>query len=394
MSAINKSMAAIAIVTNSAAVLSPPLVTLLTVDAETYGYFSLMYIVYSLGCTLIMSVVSDAAGRSSDSALILGSRHVYVPPVTQVSLIVGIVALILALSIPELRASSISAAVAIGSSTYRLGARYQEVYLGRYATAFYADLAMIVGLAVGWVLFGAFLDGPSSLVAFSSWALGGSLSMLVGSRPILGSVTCLLNWHRTHKAEIKPLLGEALFTEVTAVVGPLVLIPMLSVANFGVYRATFNVAAPMRAMFSAVRPNVATKRIDELSSPRMLAVLAVGGGLSGLLAYLGLRLIDVMGWFGGAIQELSSFAVPVALYVVSSVIYTFWYYVARMHAPAKRLLIARVLQSALLVACPALGAWLFGLEGAIWGVFVAMLISGIVWAAAPVRHSAKLVGVE
>ena len=389
MSGEHRLTAAIAVAANGIAVLGPPLVTVLTVDAETYGFFSLVYIVYSLGSTLVVSVVSDAAARSSESSRILRSKRSYIPPVTHISLIVGVVALVLCLAVPELRSSAIPAPLAIGASTYRLGARYQEVYTGRYPVALRADLAMAIGLLVGWPLFSILLGGPSALVAFSSWAFAGFSSLLLGTKPEFGTRACLPNWYSARKREIRPLLGEAMFTEVTAVLGPLVLIPMLDVAKFGVYRATFNVAAPMRAMFSAIRPTIAARRLEELASRRVFAVLAIACAMSGGGAYVALRLIGMLGWFGGAIQELAVHALPVSLYVTSSVFYTFWYLVARKHASTRNLLMARVCQSFLLVACPAFGAWIFALEGAIWGVFSAMLTSGIVWLAATLWRQAK-----
>lgn len=363
---------------NSAVAITPSLVTLLFVDASVYGYFSLIYIAYIIGSNLLYSAVLEAIVRSGGSGKVFESREL-IAVITQLSIVVGVLASVIALGVIGMKPATIAGGVALGLTNYRHGCRYVEVYNNRYLIAVRADAMFLVGLLIGWICFWQVAGEPTLDTVFLSWSIAGVMATLAGTKPDIGKLTLWGRWYRRYKKQINPLLGEAGVTEISNVLSPIVLVPLLTVSQFGIYRATFNISAPMRAIMGAVRPYLSRFNYRDLASLRFVMPLWVISCAIGGITYVALKVVGEVGWFGGAIQGLIPHSIAVASYTAINLVCTYWYIVSRMHSSTRRLLIARIGQSVLYIFLPMVGAMINGISGAIWAIAVAVFLASVLW---------------
>lgn len=369
---------------NALFTLAVQLVALIALSPAQFGAFSIQYLFFALSLSVALSFVSEPwlrvelrSGGGSDWRLYSSVSFYF-------ALVAGLGALVLSLIVPPLRDVAVLGAIAVAASAYRASARYYSLRRGDYRGVLPGDIGGLAGYAVGVVVL--LILGASGLVpVIAAWALGALASALLSRLPKLGPPSLLRVWVHEHRSDITLLLRDSLFMDLGAIGAPYLLAPAMGLADFGIYRAVSNIAAPVRLVLGPIRPRIAARPLAAHRRPRAVVLVVGVSVLFGVAAFAALLVLDAVGFELGALAGLLPYALPAAIFVGSGFAGNYFYVVARATASGRRLLIGRAVQTVLAVGLPLGGMLAFGLEGAIWGVSLSSAISAVVWTVLALR---------
>lgn len=344
---------------------------------EQFGYFSLLYLVAALGGSLMLSVVSEAWARS-ERAQTAETPLSYASAAFYVALFIAVIAGGLALAIEPLRPFAAIGAIATFATVWRTGARFRSLHEAEWARVLIPDIAgALVAAAAGIALvtnYQASLGHAIAGWAFASVAaiLGTHLYMPLHPRSIRF-------WCRRHRASIRPLLRDSIIMDASSIGTPYILVPILGVAGFGLYRAVSNVAAPVRLLLNPLRPALSKWPTSQFRRQSVLACVLVLSLMTGACAAATLDWLGDARFSLGTLTALAPYAVPVGIFVAANLCGHLYYLLGRTHNTARRLLTGRLVQTALSVLAPFVGALLHGVPGAIWSYVAATVVSATTW---------------
>lgn len=363
---------------NALYVLALQVLALVSLDPADFGAYSIQYLAYALSSSICMSVISEAwlrrdlregkkSGWSSYSAVLF-----------YFCCAAGALTFLISLSVPYLSVVAWQGAVAVAASAYRTGARYYATRFHNNRYVLLGDLAGLIVTVVGWAL--VQLIAEHSLASMVSvWAAGALAAALFSRLPVVGNPSVVKTWAQDHGLHIKPLLRDSLLLDFGAVGTPLLLAPILGLADFGTYRAISNVSAPVRLVLTPIRPLLAAAPLAFHQSKakallNFVIALSFGALAWCCLAWLAQSNIDL-----GTLSALTAYAVPAAIFVAANFIGHFYYIVARAHATGRDLFAGRVAQTLLVTVLPLIGVVFAGLDGAIWLYTIATCLWSIIW---------------
>lgn len=366
-----------ALVVGSLAQVVTPIVALLTLGARDFGEFSLVYLLYAWGLSVQLSVCSEPFTRGLVRARVRADgadryRSVSTSLAAATALVCGVTG---ALVWGGAVAGALGALAAF-ASVVRAGDRYRRVVERGLAGPVAGDAVFLVVFATTAVLSAGSLSGVEGVLV--PWAVAAVTTSAVASRPRLPRRGDLTSWRREHGAHIRPLLKESLVLDASSVGGAYLLVPLLSVTGFGIYRAVSNVATPVRLVTEALRP-LASRPLGPRATQVFLVGLTAAGVLAGVAAWAALVAVDHYGWDLGVVVELRDHAIGTAVFVGASLVGAMTYYRARVWASPRQLWRGRLAQSGTALAMPLVGAWAGGLDGAIAGTAAATVLGALVW---------------
>lgn len=364
------------ILTSSAAAvatLSVQVLGLITLAPTDFGLFSIVYLAGAFALSLALSLICEAATRSRQD--VPTSWADFSGASTEFALIFAAVsALVVSLTNSPLTPYWWLIALAIGGSAYRSTARFYAVENGDTRGSVLGDaIAAIVAVVLSVVTLT--LHGGELSWVLGTWAASSVVAAVFSRWPALGRPGVLVRWTRQRWTAIAPLVRDSLIMDASSIGTPYALAPILGVGPFGVYRAVSNVAAPVRLLLNPIRPRIARLR---MSASTVGAVVAGGIVLGGLAAGV-LLLLGETSWPLGTLRDLIPFAAPTAIFVMANMVGHTFYIVSRLRASRRDLLAARLVQTALGVVGPLVGALLGGLSGAIWAYALSTLLSSLFW---------------
>jgi hypothetical protein len=369
--------------------LAAQLLGLLTLAPAPFGLFSLQYLVFALGVSVGLSTVSEPWLRTD-----LGKGHRstwrdYATALLYLSTAAALAALILALVVPGLREVALTSAIAVGANVYRSGARYHQVRTDNWRLVVWGDVAGVGVILVTWaaLLLATPLDGLATLSL--AWMLGGIAAAAVSERPALRGPRALASWYRLHGEHIAPLIRDSALMDVGSIATPFAVAPLLGIADFGVYRAVSNAAAPVRLVLNPLRPVLAGAPLAAFRRAGRIAIVIVLSAGFGAAATAALILIGSLHIRLGSLTALAVYALPAGLFVAANFLTLFYYMLARAHLSGRALLVGRVFQTVFAIAFPLAGVLIAGLGGAIWFYAVGTALSGAVWLWVVVRGRAQ-----
>lgn len=362
---------------NALAAIVPQLVALVTLEAISYGRFSMVYLVHALGTSMVFSVICDAWSRTSKRRDEKAWRH-YSSSLAVFSLPFALAALVIGIAVGVGLPSAASGAVAAAALVYRTGSRYFETYVGDWRHVILGDVANIVFAIAAFVL-GWWAGLEPLQVAFLTWMAGAVAAVLASRTPQLSARRPFRRWLVVHRRAIRPLLADSMLMDLGAIGTPYAIAPVLGLAQFGVYRAVSNLATPVQLVLNPLRPLVTSSSQHRLLSARLMVPLTVLLVLAGLAGYWVIMLLPGLPFRLGVLSELYQVAAPAALFIPANGLSFYVYLVARGHAPTSRIFPARVVQTTLAVLAPVLGAVGWGLTGAVWGFSGSALSFAAVW---------------
>lgn len=365
---------------NALSLLAPQLVALFGLQAEDFGRFSLVYLVYALGCSVLLSVVCESSARRE-------RRLSEAPPTTReylgatgwVSIMIGALGGAVGGAVLAGWLAAGFSGVAVAAAVFRVGARFREVQGGAWVRATVADSTSVVVLILAYV--GLTIGDTEPILALvAAWGVAGACASLVGSRSSLSGPRALLHWVQRHRRDIPPLLRESLVMDVSSIGAPFAIAPLLGVAQFGIYRAVSNVAAPVRLVLNPIRPRIAVMSISSALSRRVVFVVTAAAATVGVCAVMALWFIEAQELPFGVLISLAPYAVPCGLFVLLNFVGHYFYLVARTHASSAALWRGRLIQSGTALVLPVGGAVLGDLSGAVWMYVTGTAVGAVTWA--------------
>lgn len=364
---------------NALTLLAPQLVALFALQAEEFGLFSMVYLVYALGCSVLLSLVCESSSRRSRRTG-EGSvpRSAYLGATGWVAIALGIVAAVLGVAIFDSIATMLACGVAVSAAVFRVGARFLEVQTGAWYRATLADLTSVVVLVATYL--GLVLAGRDPLLSLVvAWGVAGLVATAVGITARPSGPWVLVRWIRDHREDIPALLRESLVMDVSSIGAPFVIAPMLGAAQFGIYRAVSNVAAPVRLVLNPIRPRIAVMSLRSALSRRFVLAVVGSAAFLGFGAAAALWAIGVRELHLGVLLSLAPYAVPSGLFVFLNFIGHYFYLVARTHADSSALWRGRLVQSGSALLLPVLGGAVGGLDWAIWMYVLSTALGAATW---------------
>lgn len=363
---------------NAAATILPQLVALVLLSAADYGRFSMVYLVQAAGVSTVFSFICDAWSRTSSGHTPEVGWRDFSSALGRFSALFGVPAVIIAALVGFGWSQVVLAGIAVVALTYRTGSRYYESHVGEWRQVVAGDFVNIAGSVVGLLiglLAGWDVLGTTLLV----WAMGSAASVVASKRPSLTVRRALRRWWAEHRRTIMPLLSDSLLLDAGAIGTPYIVAPLLGLAGFGVYRAVSNVATPVQLILNPLRPLITGSRADRLLSPRLLGPLTIILALAAIAAYAVIVALPRLPIRLGVLSDLHVVALPAALFVLANGLSFYVYLVARGHAPASRIFPSRMVQTLLAIAAPVIGAWVWGLQGAVWGFTGSAFLFIVIW---------------
>jgi hypothetical protein len=363
---------------SAGATMTVQVAALISLASADFGLFSLIYLLGALLLSLALSTVCEAWTRTASNTGRLDDWTAYGGVTVFLSAIGAVAAGAVAFAVPAMSGWWWTAAIAVYASTYRLSARYYNVRVREWRGVLPADLAgFAVAVAGGVWAFSAFRGELGAI--FVVWAASAAAAGLLSKPAPLPRRSTLRGWVTTHRGSVAPLLRDSLIMDATAIGTPYALAPLLGLADFGVYRAVSNVAAPVRLLLNPLRPWFSTQPLIALRSTRFLvANLAAALGI-GAAATLAIWLIRVWHLQLGTLSALTPFAAAVGLFVASNYVSHVFYIGARHHVTPRLMLAGRVIQTVVSIGGPIAAAMIAGLPGAIWAYAIATSISAAGW---------------
>lgn len=362
---------------NALATIIPQVVSLLLLTAVTYAQFSVVYLVFAAGSSAVFSLISDAWARTwASRAALVGWRH-YSATLIWVASAFGVAGLVAGLLV-GIGWSALLGAGAVACLVHRTGARYYESHTGDWRRVIAGDAANVaVSLVVAAV--GLALSWDRLLLTFLVWATGSVAANIASLRPSLAGPSVVRRWITVHRRAIRPLLSDSILMDAGGIGTPYVLAPVLGLAQFGVYRAVANVGIPVQLTLNPLRPLLSTRPAARLLAPRAMVPLTALLVAAGMACYAILVTLPDLPVRLGVLSDLHQVALPASLFVPANGLSFFVYLVARNHAPAQRILPARIAQTILAIVCPIVGALGWGLNGAVWGFSGSALLFTVIW---------------
>ena len=363
---------------NAASVLAVQVFALVTLAPASFGLFSIQYLLFALGSSLSLSLISEAWLRAD---LRGGGRTEwaeYSSAVVYLALATGSVTLVVSLLVPDLRPVAGLGALAVAAAIYRGAARYYSVRIGQSRGVLVGDFVGLAAALALWVPL--FASGNRELWMMTMvWAVASLGSAVLSKPPRILAPSMLRVWRRNHSQEIRQLLRDSLLMDAGAIGTPYLLLPMLGLNDFGIYRAISNVAAPVRLVLNPLRPQLALASLSSQRTWRRICVVVSISLLFGAGAYYGLLAVGFLGLALGSLTEIVVFALPAAVFVSASFWGQYYMIVARGRLEARRLLAGRLAQTVMVIIFPVVGVITAGLSGAIWGYAIATVLWAFMW---------------
>ncbi len=361
------------------------------VSAEGFGFFSVAFLLFSLTigvtrCLVEMPLsIRNAADageqRRRTAADALGTSVSLALPVSLVLLGVStVVGRDLGLTLAAL-------AIAMPALVTQDTARYAFFAWGRPDLATLSDFMWaVVQFLLSWVLIVTGHASAASLVL--AWGLGALAALIVACFQLAAwpRLAAVVPWVRKHKDITGYILGQFAVTQGAAQGGVLLFGGIMGVANIGAVRAAQTLTGPLTIVSNAATtygiPQVARhgrmpRRAMSLAGIASLAMFAVGVVYTTVLLLLPDNVGTAM--FGDSWAGASSVLLAVAAGAVISGLKLGPYVFIAARGLVKRSFPLVVLQSVLLTAFMAFGAYTNGIVGLAWGMAAAQAVMAPAW---------------
>ncbi|TFC29351.1 hypothetical protein E3O25_05415 [Cryobacterium sp. TMT1-3] len=363
---------------NAVLVLFVQVLGLVVLTPEEFGVFSIQYLVFAFGASVVLSVVCEPWVRTELYQKFRSTWRDYSSVLLHVSIATGVVTLAISIFVLHMGVISIAASMAVFASIYRSGARYYQVRMNAWKSVVGADTLGLVITVFVWA--SLHLMGVEAFVALTvAWSLGAVATVCFPPWPRGQGPSSVILWWRRHREHIAPLFKDSILMDLGAIGTPLVVAPILGIASFGVYRAVSNAAAPVRLVLNPLRPTIAGMPLSNHQTFRKIWLTVLISLLFGTAAYIFLLLLSLSPFELGTLSALTAYSIPVALFVASSFFGHYYYMIARVHISGRPIFAGRIVQTGLSVLAPLLGAALGGLSVAIWSFALATAISAVTW---------------
>ena len=359
--------------------LLPQATAILVLPPTGYGQFSLMYLFYGLGTSVIMTCVCEPWVREGRDRGSRGAWAEYAGTNLVISVVVGLLSgLFLTLFLqPSLLLLLPPLAVAAG--TFRVGARYYQVSIEKFKWVLVPELLGIL-IFIGTLVCGKAAslaetsEGHLSLVVLA-WTLSNLVAAICQPWMLRGTWRSFCNWWKPKWGSMKYLVADSALLEAGSSGVQLVFAPILGAHSFGMYRALTSTAVPVRLLLNPIRPRLSTMPLSRLLKPRFLSLIVAMGLVLGSAVYCALYYFGKIAFFSESIigQLGPVLGVQASVFVAFNFVSSVLYFAARTSLRGQWLINLRVLQFIGSLVGPIGGYFLGNISGAAWGAVCAMV---------------------
>lgn len=352
----------------------PQFFGLFFLKSAEFGLFSAIYLIFALAIAIVLSVLCDPWVILSEKGRTPGG--IYASNLLILSLSFAMLAALVSVILNADLLIILLGALCVMMGTYRSGARYYQVQSARWNTVISADLVSLFVLVTFAILSVQINEKPLLLVMLA-WLTSSICACLFGPH-FVGFKFEGLIWMKRNWSTIRPLLVDSIAMEVSSVGTPYLLLPVLGLNGFGIYRAISNLSSPIRLLVSPLRPMIVASPILITGKKITVLVLLVSVGI----ALIAISLFEIIVKFNitmGVLSEVAVFSLPAGIYLIGAVLISLFPLVVRSLQNSKALMIGRITQTVAGVLLPVMGFFVFGLGGAMWAYGISSLISGILW---------------
>lgn len=355
-----------------------PFIAVLLLPVSDYGAFSLVYLVYAEGWSVVLSAVCDTWARLRGAGSSAGRWADYAGALSTVCAVSAVVTLAAGWATFGAPLPAVAMAVATGATLYRQGARYHHAVARGPRAVVPSDAVSVLTFAgsllglrmAGEPLLTAVLCAwAASAIASAAFYLGGSLG---------GGGTA--SWCRRNAPTVRALLSESLLMDVGAAGTPLLLAPILGLHNFGIYRSMSSLSVPVQLLIDPVRPNLSQIRLRRVTGVPVVAALFAVAALFCGAVYAALTFVVPLALsFSPVLVALSRFALPCGLFLGLQFLTYVFNIFARMHVSHRRLILGRVSHTVFAISVPITGAVLGSVAGALWCYVFTTALTVLLW---------------
>lgn len=361
---------------NALSILLLQILALVALVPGEFGRFSALYLLYALSTSVLLSVLCEAWQRNRPHA----AWREYGATLFWLSIASGVITFAVCQLIPGFQEISYLGAAAVGFATYRTGARYFALQQRSLKLVLPGDLLSVLVLSAGWTLF-ILLDSITVTTThiLLLWFVSAIVSA-IASKPVRSvRITVVRWWMAHHRKQIRTLLADSTILDASVIGTPYVLLSILGVAGFGIYRGLSNIAGPVKLLLFPLRPLFSTYSLIKFASGRSLFVMGGIAALLGALAYACLRVLELWGTELGTLTALMAYTPLASIFVGATFLNGVFYLVGRTHFSRRTLLSGRGVTSFIGIVLPVCGALLDGIGGAILGVTIGTTAGALVW---------------
>lgn len=352
----------------------------LSLNAQEFGYYSIIQLIYILGTSTSLSLINEADFRLSRDSQIKSDWKDFSAISFWVSILFATIAIAVTWNIPALRNWSLLAALIVGTAVYRGTVRYRLVHEKLIKRLIFGDLLGVLAyISSGFWFYFSFQSEFGLREILLTWMIGQGLSTLFTRFPRSINPVRALKWIKNRRKQIGVLAPDSALQDVGSVWGPTFIAIVLDIISLGIYRAVTTVAAPIRLVLTPLRPLLAGQSLTKQYTWGSFGKVSLTAFCLGSVSIFVLLAVEVTGYRIGVLNDLAPFALPVGLYVASNFINFFYSVQARVTLPATKLLLTRALQAVSLGLAPVLFATVLGLSGAIWGLGIGSAILSVMW---------------
>lgn len=372
------------VATNALSTLAPQVVALLALPPAEYATFSLAFIALGLTFSAQLSLVIDPWLRDGAPS----STQPMGPLLWTAAVLAALGSAIpWALGYVDLTGVCLIMA-GILVSQIRNGLRLILVALSHWRDAALSDLLFLVGFGAGLTVL---REATTWTLVWGPLAVGSLLGVLPWLTSMVAQRRGTVRWFRERRRIIAPLWTESSVLDLGVALPPLTLAELMAPAQFAVVRAATSALLPVRLVLNPMRSWIALREPNATVGIRFALVTALVGAMMGGGIWAGLVVIGSMPFARDSVlPSLAPYAPLVAAMATLQFMSNCLYIVARKHAPARTLLVARLVDTVLQIIVILGGFALAGLGGAISGYVVISATSYAVWWAVIHLTSPKL----
>lgn len=355
-----------------------PFLAVLLLEVRDYGAFSLVYLVYAEGWSILLSAVCDTWARLRGAGTSAGRWADYAATLSAICGVSAAVTFAAGYATFGGLLPATAMGVATGATLYRQGSRYHHAVARGPRAVVPSDLSSVLVLAGSFVALR--LAGQSLMSALLiAWALSALVSAAFYLPGAFGG-TGPVAWCRRNGATVRALLSESLLMDAGAAGTPVLMAPILGLHNFGIYRSVSSLSVPIQLLIDPVRPNLSQIPLRQVTSTRVVAALtAVAAVLCGAVFTVLTYVVPAALSFSPVLTALSHYALPCGLFICLQFLTYVFNIFARMHVSHRRLILGRVFHTVFAISLPITGAVLGSVTGAVWCYVFTTALTVALW---------------
>ncbi|MEW1961051.1 hypothetical protein AB0269_01155 [Microbacterium sp. NPDC077644] len=364
-------------IANAANTITLQAIAILSLSPSDYGMFSFLFIGYAWFLSISYSVLSEPWARARHELGTPGPWRDYASVAIVLSLASALPVAAMSMFVDDI-VTGLVMSLATALAVYRAAARFRAAVDGKHLKVWLPDALGTVAMITLWLGLSVIIS-PVLAVAVA-WLAASAVAATTSLTPGSIDVRAVPRWWKNHSRRIRVLFSDSLLQDLSTVLMPLVLAPIMGLASFGVYRALFSTAMPVRLLLTPLRPAIGNRPLTFFAAPRTAAtVFGTSVGIGAITAFGMWVVSETLLDPGTTLAVLGAdFAVAVGIFIAANGAATFYYFVARTHLSGRELMVARVEQLIGIGVGPIAGFALWGLPGAVWGVVFANAVHAVV----------------